>query len=120
MKKFFASIVLAAALALSVVGCGPNIPNMENPIAGQQVPSAQGIDGSSAALGALGGAAAGYMLGKSNSNSQRPVIVQQGSSYGGYGSSYSRPYGSRSTVTTTTTRRNAFGGTTTRSTTRRR
>jgi hypothetical protein len=128
MKKLFALLLVA----VSLVACGPDRPpvpviNQEGqPVAQQAQGGGDGFDTGDAAVGALAGAAAGYMMGKSsNSQPQRTVIVDNRSPY--YGPSYRNygsPYGRKSvTTTTTTTKRSAFGGrttTTTRSVTRRR
>jgi hypothetical protein len=74
----------AAMLALALAACGPQTPPLPTVDAnGNAVPQAQqqGIDGSSAVLGAAAGALGGYMLGKSSGRNEAyrnaPVIVQQ-------------------------------------------
>lgn len=118
MKKTIAIVLVA----LSLAACGPNnapLPAYEGP-QGAPAPVAQqdGFDTGDAAVGALAGAAAGYMIGKGSSNNQRTVVIdnRRPSNYG------YNDYGRRKTVTTTTvTKRSAFGGTkTVTRTTRRR
>lgn len=127
MKKIFALLTVAVAL----VACGPSpvpapVLNAEGqPVAQQAQGGGNGFDTGDAAVGALAGGVAGYMMGKSsNSQPQRTVIVDNRRPY--YGPSYgsSSNYGRKSvTTTTTTTKRSLMGGrttTTTRSVTRRR
>lgn len=126
MKKIFALLMVAVTL----VACGPSpvpapVLNVEGqPVAQQPQAGGNGFDTGDAAVGALAGGVAGYMMGKSsNSQPQRTVIVDNRRPY--YGPSYgSSGYGRKSvTTTTTTTKRSLMGGrttTTTRSVTRRR
>lgn len=103
--------LIVAALAMSMVACGPNpsfqqpgILNTENPV--QQIPQPQtGIDGSSAAIGAVAGAVGGYMMGRS-SNSRTTTIIQQAPR-----TVYVRPSPPRTTVYRST--RSYSGSTTT-------
>lgn len=122
-KKTLAAVLLS----ISLVACGPDspaipagaaIPTVENPAVAQVVPQADKFDTGDAAVGALAGAAAGYMMGK-GATPQQTVVVAPGPSYGGY-SGYRGGYG-RTTTTVTTTRRSVFGNkTVTTRTTRRR
>jgi hypothetical protein len=106
MKSY--KFLAIAMMALALSACGPNLPQQE------YIPAPQAQGHGDAAVGALVGAGAGYMLGRASGNNQpRTVIVDRRPVYG-YGG-----YGGRKTVTTTTTRRGAFG-TTTRTVTRRR
>lgn len=109
MKKYV--IIILASLAL--VACGPTptagIPSLDN-VTGQPAPAVQngGFDVGSAAIGALGGAVVGNMMGKA-SQPQHVVVHRP---------VYAAPsYYGRSTVTTTTTRRSLLGN---RTVTRRR
>ena len=114
MKSFKLFAVLATALMLSA--CGPQIPQMPQQPMAEVAQQAGGFDTGDAAVGALVGAGAGYMMGRAGSNNQpRTIIVDRRPVNYGYGG-----YGARKTVTTTTTRRGMFGKTTTRTTTRRR
>jgi len=117
MKKI-SIIVLIAATALALSACGPSpvpqLPMPQTQVAEQQAPVQEGYSGSQVAVGALAGAAAGYMLGKHSGRKENTVVVHPAPSYSG-------GYSGRKTVTTTTTRRSAFGGkTVTRTVTRHR
>jgi hypothetical protein len=119
MKKIIAII----AIALSLAACGQQqapLPSYDG-VQGAPAPVAQhdGFDTGDAAVGALAGAAAGYMMGKGSSNNRTIVVDNRRPTNYGY-NDYRR---SRNTVTTTTvTKRSAFGGskTVTRTTRSRR
>ncbi len=121
MKK-----IIAMAFVVFLSACNnPAVPPL--PQVGDIAPAAQavqqhqagGFDTGDAAVGALVGAGAGYMLGRSGSNNGQTVIDNR-SRYGGYG--YNNYGGRKQTTTVTTTKRSFFGGkkTVTRTTTRRR
>lgn len=117
MKKFIAIAAVAAMLS----ACGPSpVPVMPQTVneAGQQVVAQKdGFDTGDAAVGALAGAAAGYMMGKGSANNQPRTIIVDNTRRGNYG--YNDYYRGRKTVTTTVKR--GFGGKTiTRTTTKRR
>ena len=129
MKKtnLIAVILLSAALA----ACGPGPQQQQQPDIipapqqgysdhGQQIPQAQadGFDGGDAALGAVAGAAAGYMLGKGSATQSQPrtIIVERTRpvyvNNRGYGyNGYNKGYKQKTTTTVTTTKRGMFGGT---------
>jgi hypothetical protein len=119
-------IAMIALMSVALAACNPQQPQVpqqfENPIQQAPVPVAQdGFDGGDAALGAVAGAAAGYMMGKGSSSNKtvivdrRPIIVQQ--QRPGYG--YNQGYGRRTTtVTKTTTIKRGFGGTVTKTVTK--
>lgn len=109
-------IAMIGLLALSLAACNPpqpQLPQLDQPVQQAPVPQAQnnGFDTGDAAVGALAGAAAGYMMGRAGSNNQpvreRTVIIdnRRPSNYG-----YNSGYGRKTTTTTTTTKRSGFGG----------
>jgi hypothetical protein len=117
MKKYLA--IAGAAILLSA--CGPSpVPAMPQTVneAGQVVAQKEGFHTGDAAVGALAGAAAGYMMGKgSSANNQPRTIIVDNTRRGNYGYN---DYRGRKTITTTTTSRGFGGKTVTRTTTKRR
>jgi hypothetical protein len=118
----------ALAASLSLTACQPEVVAAAPAASAPQVvpvpQAADSFDTGDAALGAVAGAAAGYMLGKAASPSYahppqpQTVVVHQPPPQSAY-------YGQRNayTTTTTTVRRSGFGGktvTTTRTVTRGR
>lgn len=115
-------LLVASLVVAALTACGNNnVPQL--PVDAQQHPvqqQADGFDTGDAAVGALAGAAAGYMMGKSSNNSHpRTVIVDRRPTYYGY-NDYKR--GTSVTRTTTTVKKSMFGNkrTVTRTTTSRR
>lgn len=105
-------IAMIALLALSLAACNPpqpQVPQFDQPV--QQAPTPQGgFDTGDAAVGAMAGAAAGYMLGRSGSNQgvrERTVIIDNRRPNYGYNNGYGRK---TTSTTTTTTKRSMFGG----------
>lgn len=113
-------VVMAMAVVLSACG-NNNAPQMPVETPQQVVQQADSFDTGDAAVGALAGGVAGYMMGKGSNNSQpRTIIVDRRPTNYGY-NDYNR---GRKVVTTTTTtvKKSMFGNkrTTTRATTSRR